>query len=86
MGQIVVLTLPPPTSNPHDASTQTELACCVELVDIATQTNPTRPRDQMTVSTQTEEDINTTIRNYEEDIALHKAVADKNKERNEQAR
>ena len=81
MGHTVALTLPPLTSNPQEASTQTELANCIELVDIATQTDPTSPRDQTMVSAQTEEDISTTIRNYEEDIALHKAFADKAKER-----
>ena len=78
--------LPPPTSNPHEVSTQTELPSCVELVNIAAQTDPTSPREQATVCTQIKEDINTSIHNYEEDIVLHKVVADKAKERHEEAR
>ena len=62
MGQTTSLTLPPLTSKAQEASTQTN---CVELVKIATQTDPTNLHDHTTIDTQTEEDFNMTIHNYE---------------------
>ena len=47
------------------------------------QTNSTSPQALMIVSTQTKEGLSRAIRQYEEDIVVHKAITDKAKERYE---